>query len=144
MHRGVSAVGVSAGGFATVALTASAPQGLVAAINFAGGRGSLSADEVCEEDDGWDALLASLPERLPGALSRGQLLAAIIKPPFAECRTAAHRRSPRARAGRLADGTAGVHPVIAYGDANFASSFHGSISAPTTAAVAVIFSELRM
>jgi len=34
------AVGVSAGGFATVALTADPPPGLVAAISFAGGRGS--------------------------------------------------------------------------------------------------------
>jgi dienelactone hydrolase len=32
----VVAMGVSSGGFATVALTAKAPDGLVAAINFAG------------------------------------------------------------------------------------------------------------
>jgi dienelactone hydrolase len=43
-------VGVSAGGFATVALAADPPPGLVAAINFAGGRGSLHDDEVCRED----------------------------------------------------------------------------------------------
>jgi dienelactone hydrolase len=43
-------IGVSAGGFATVALAADAPAGLVAAINFAGGRGSLKDDEVCRED----------------------------------------------------------------------------------------------
>jgi dienelactone hydrolase len=43
-------VGVSAGGFATVALAAAAPAGLVAAINFAGGRGSLKDDTVCRED----------------------------------------------------------------------------------------------
>jgi dienelactone hydrolase len=43
-------IGVSAGGFATVALAADAPMGLVAAINFAGGRGSLKDDEVCRED----------------------------------------------------------------------------------------------
>jgi len=43
-------IGVSAGGFATVALAADAPAGLVAAINFAGGRGSLRDDEVCRED----------------------------------------------------------------------------------------------
>lgn len=44
-------VGVSAGGFATVALTAfSPPQGLVAAISFAGGRGSSAKDSVCQED----------------------------------------------------------------------------------------------
>jgi dienelactone hydrolase len=43
-------VGVSAGGFATVALTADAPRGLVAAISFAGGRGSLQSDAVCRED----------------------------------------------------------------------------------------------
>jgi dienelactone hydrolase len=44
------AVGVSAGGFATVALTAEPPHGLVAAISFAGGRGSLRDSEVCNED----------------------------------------------------------------------------------------------
>jgi dienelactone hydrolase len=41
-------VGISAGGFATVALTADPPAGLVAAINFAGGRGSRKPDEVCD------------------------------------------------------------------------------------------------
>lgn len=44
-------VGVSAGGFATVALTAfSPPKGLVAAISFAGGRGSSAKDSVCQEE----------------------------------------------------------------------------------------------
>jgi dienelactone hydrolase len=43
----VISVGVSAGGFATVALTADPPPELVAAISFAGGRGSIHADEVC-------------------------------------------------------------------------------------------------
>jgi dienelactone hydrolase len=43
-------VGVSAGGFATIALTADAPEGLVAAIVFAPGRGSASPDFVCAED----------------------------------------------------------------------------------------------
>ncbi len=42
-------VGVSAGGFATIALTAEAPPGLAAAIAFAPGRGSRNADEVCGE-----------------------------------------------------------------------------------------------
>ena len=42
-------VGVSAGGFATIALTADAPPGLSAAIAFAPGRGSRNADEVCGE-----------------------------------------------------------------------------------------------
>jgi dienelactone hydrolase len=46
----IIAVGHSAGGFATVALTADPPPGLVAAISFAGGRGSSSADEVCRGD----------------------------------------------------------------------------------------------
>ena len=41
------AVGISAGGFATVALTADPPAGLVAAISFAGGRGSSGPDETC-------------------------------------------------------------------------------------------------
>lgn len=43
----VVSVGVSAGGFANVALTADPPPNLVAAISFAGGRGSKSPDEVC-------------------------------------------------------------------------------------------------
>lgn len=46
----ILAVGQSAGGLATIALTADAPPGLVAAINFAGGRGSQNDFEVCRED----------------------------------------------------------------------------------------------
>lgn len=40
-------VGVSAGGFATVALTAEPPHDLAAAISFAPGRGSSGPDTVC-------------------------------------------------------------------------------------------------
>jgi pimeloyl-ACP methyl ester carboxylesterase len=43
-------VGVSAGGFASVAAAADRLPGLVGVINFAGGRGSQSADEVCKDD----------------------------------------------------------------------------------------------
>ena len=43
----IISVGISAGGFAAVALTADPPPGLVAAISFAGGRGSRRPDEVC-------------------------------------------------------------------------------------------------
>ncbi len=43
----VVAVGRSAGGFASVALAAEPPPGLVAAISFAGGRGSDAPDSVC-------------------------------------------------------------------------------------------------
>ena len=46
----VVAVGVSAGAFATVALTTNPPPGLAGAIVFAPGRGSLSADHVCAQD----------------------------------------------------------------------------------------------
>jgi dienelactone hydrolase len=46
----IISVGVSAGGFASVALSAENPPGLVAAINFAGGRGSPKDDEVCSPD----------------------------------------------------------------------------------------------
>jgi dienelactone hydrolase len=46
----VIAVGQSAGGLASVALTADPPPGLVAAISFAGGRGSVADDDVCQED----------------------------------------------------------------------------------------------
>jgi dienelactone hydrolase len=44
------AVGISTGGMATVALTADAPKNLVAAINFAGGRGSQADHDVCNPD----------------------------------------------------------------------------------------------
>lgn len=47
---GMIAAGHSAGGLATVALTAQAPLGLVAAISFAGGRGSRDEDDVCNPD----------------------------------------------------------------------------------------------
>jgi dienelactone hydrolase len=47
----VLSVGVSAGGFANVALTAAPPANLVAAISFAGGRGSRKPDEVCNPYD---------------------------------------------------------------------------------------------
>ncbi len=43
-------IGVSAGGFATVALTADPPPGLIAAISFAGGRGSPDSDKVCHPE----------------------------------------------------------------------------------------------
>jgi dienelactone hydrolase len=46
----ILAVGQSAGGFSTVALAAQAPAGLVAAISFAGGRGSPKDNEVCSPD----------------------------------------------------------------------------------------------
>ena len=47
--NGMIAVGSSAGGFASIALAAAAPPGLVAAISFAGGRGSRADDDVCDE-----------------------------------------------------------------------------------------------
>jgi len=46
----IISVGQSAGGFATVALTADPPANLVASISFAGGRGSRADHEVCQED----------------------------------------------------------------------------------------------
>lgn len=51
--RRIVAVGHSAGGFATVALTAAAPSGLVAAVNFAGGRrgGKAPGGGICSEAD---------------------------------------------------------------------------------------------
>lgn len=41
--------GQSAGGFGSVAAAATAFEGVVAVVNFAGGRGSLRPDEVCNE-----------------------------------------------------------------------------------------------
>ena len=46
----IISVGISAGGYATVALTAEPPPGLMAAISFAGGRGSRKPDEVCNPE----------------------------------------------------------------------------------------------
>jgi dienelactone hydrolase len=46
----IISVGRSTGGFATVALTTDPPPGLVAAISFAGGRGSSGPDSVCHPD----------------------------------------------------------------------------------------------
>jgi dienelactone hydrolase len=43
-------VGVSAGGFGSIAAASLAPAGLVAVVSFAGGRGSISADVVCKPD----------------------------------------------------------------------------------------------
>jgi dienelactone hydrolase len=51
--RRIVAVGHSAGGFATVALTAAPPAGLVAAVDFAGGRrgGKAPGGGICSEAD---------------------------------------------------------------------------------------------
>jgi dienelactone hydrolase len=47
----ILAVGVSAGGYSTLAFTAdNPPPGLVAAISFAGGRGSKASDTICNAD----------------------------------------------------------------------------------------------
>ena len=46
---GMIAVGVSAGGFASLALSADPPSGLAAVISFAGGRGSRGDNDVCDE-----------------------------------------------------------------------------------------------
>ncbi|MEL0020129.1 MAG: CocE/NonD family hydrolase [Rickettsiales bacterium] len=48
-------VGRSAGGLGAVATAAANPGGVLAAINFAGGRGSRRAGEVCSEDELVDA-----------------------------------------------------------------------------------------
>ena len=48
-------VGKSAGGIGAVALAAKNPPGIVATINFAGGRGSRSHGEVCSEGELVDA-----------------------------------------------------------------------------------------
>lgn len=44
-------LGISAGGFASIAAASLHPAGLVGVVNFAGGRGSVSADNVCNPDD---------------------------------------------------------------------------------------------
>lgn len=44
------AVGESAGGFSSIALSSKPPRGLVAVISFAGGRGSTGPYEICQKD----------------------------------------------------------------------------------------------
>ena len=68
--RRMIAVGVSAGGFATVALTENPPPGLLAAISFAGGRGSESADNVCMRP-GPDRSVPHVRVALPRAAALG-------------------------------------------------------------------------
>jgi dienelactone hydrolase len=46
----IISVGISTGGLAMVGLTADPPPGLLAAISFAGGRGSRAPDMVCSPD----------------------------------------------------------------------------------------------
>lgn len=46
----IIAVGQSAGGFSSIALSEDPPRGLIAVINFAGGRGSRKPDEVCSPE----------------------------------------------------------------------------------------------
>jgi dienelactone hydrolase len=48
--QGMIAVGISAGGFASIALSADPPPRLAAVINFAGGRGSRADNDVCDEE----------------------------------------------------------------------------------------------
>jgi dienelactone hydrolase len=43
------AVGESAGGFSSIALSSNAPQGLKAVISFAGGRGSTGPHQICQQ-----------------------------------------------------------------------------------------------
>ncbi len=54
--RHVVLAGQSAGGFGSVAASASGLDGLVGVINFAGGRGSRAPDDVCGEDRLVDAM----------------------------------------------------------------------------------------
>jgi dienelactone hydrolase len=47
----IMVAGVSTGGMTSVALTANPPRGIVAGINFAGGRGSKADHDVCNSGD---------------------------------------------------------------------------------------------
>ncbi len=100
-------VGVSAGAFATVALTADAPRDLAAAISFAPGRGSTSPDTVCGESRLLEAFAQygktsrvpllwvaaandhffgpALVDRLSEAFARGGAKSTLVRtPPFGE------------------------------------------------------------
>ncbi len=64
----IVSVGVSAGGFAQVALSADPPPGLLAAISFAGGRGGDGAGHDCN----WNSLIGAFRDY--GARSRLPML----------------------------------------------------------------------
>jgi hypothetical protein len=72
---------------------------------------------------------------------RPEIFAETLKPRWANDKFRAWQAGQRVlanfwsgvRAGKLEDGTAGVHPVIAFGDAQFAASGRGRHSAPTSA-----------
>ena len=57
--QGMIAIGVSSGGFATVALTSDSPPGLAAAINFAGGLHRASLATGVRNGDDEDALVSA-------------------------------------------------------------------------------------
>lgn len=64
-HKVIS-VGVSAGGFGSIAFSSLSLPGVVAVLNFAGGRGSQKADTVCSKDRLVDATKAfGLTARVP-------------------------------------------------------------------------------
>ncbi len=92
------AVGVSAGGFATVALTADPPPGLVAAISFAGGRGSPESDRVCRPDRLIDAFHATA--RLRASRCFGSMPTTII---FSDRRWRRNSNRPSPTAGGQVD-----------------------------------------
>src|SRR5436309_9151415 len=48
--------------------------------------------EVNEEMGGWSELLEALPTLLPGCMNQGQILDAVLKPPFATNETEVFRR----------------------------------------------------
>lgn len=48
--------------------------------------------EVNEEMSGWEELIREIPIRLPGALPEDQILAAVVKPPFATNPTVVYDR----------------------------------------------------
>ncbi len=55
--------------------------------------------EIDEEMEGWQDVLAALPERLPGCLDGRAIFAAVMHPPMAESRAVVFVRAPPAGAG---------------------------------------------
>jgi hypothetical protein len=56
-------------------------------------QSSTSAFEVNEEMEGWNSLLADLPNHLPGAMNSDAIWAAVVKPAFATNETVVYERA---------------------------------------------------
>src|SRR5262249_60077040 len=78
----VIVVGHSAGGFGSLALASLNPPGVVAVINFAGGRGSIGTGKGCAPQRGRPAVYGfGLPSQNPALLLHSKNAGYFVPPP---------------------------------------------------------------